>query len=192
VRRLGAVTLLIWCAVRGEFGPALMLRAFGPRATPTASGLAGAAFAALVTQRNRGLCEGAQSPARAAGRGPFAGINASGAVCVGLHWRGAPRAARCPGRLGAEAGCTAGQAAPAGNVRLADCGWPDRSAVILSEDANEVLSRAWNDLELLPHVLDRRVRGVGMLRYAGAPPWATGLGRRGRTDERGEERFATL
>jgi hypothetical protein len=35
--------------------------------TPTASGLAGAAFAALVTQRNRGLCEGARSHARAAG-----------------------------------------------------------------------------------------------------------------------------
>jgi len=73
------------CGVNSASAHAESLRA---ARTPTASGLAGAAFAALVTQRNRGLCEGAQSPARAAGRGPFAGINASGAVCVGLHWRG--------------------------------------------------------------------------------------------------------
>jgi hypothetical protein len=169
-----------------------MLRAFGA-CTPRASGLAGAAFAALVTQRNRGLCEGAQSHARAAGRSPFCGDKCERHRLRWLALPGAPRVARVALEGSeAEAGYTASQAAPAGNGRSADCGWPDRSAVILSDDANEVLSRAWNDLELPPHVLDRRVRGVGMLRYAGAPPWATGLGRRGRTDERGEERFATL
>jgi len=56
------------CGVNSASAHAASLRA---ARTPTASGLAGAAFAALVTQRNRGLCEGAQSHARAVGRGPF-------------------------------------------------------------------------------------------------------------------------
>lgn len=192
MRRLGAVTLLYGaqCGVNSASAHAESIRA---ARTPTGSGLAGAAFAALVTQRNRGLCEGAQSHARAAGRSPFCGDKRERRRLRWLALAGAPRVARVALEGSeAEAGYTAIQAAPAGNGRLADCGWPDRSTVILSDDANEVLSRAWNDLELPPHVLDRRVRGVGMLRCAGASPWATGLGRRGRTDERGEERFATL